>query len=493
MLRRGSGSVDLFPSTGFSTNGVLPAADVRLTPPPSRRERLTWHAASGTFLLEDLTTREVRRYERVSDRADVFRLAAVLDRNGNAVQVGYENATAAARIARITDAAGRATTFSIADAGQPVSAMVAPDGRRATFTYTDVCSSATGVSVCAPMLSTTTDFLGTVTQFTYDARGYLTRIETAGKTVSIAWKPPSTPAGLQYVASIVDAAGGTTRYAFTGGGATEVTRPSGDVETFLHNGNLLTQSIDAWGRRIVREYQADGLPSRIDDAGAITTLAYDGDRNLVALTDPAGRVTRWAWDADAYATAITQADGTSWSFGYDARHNLTSVTSPLNHQRRIEYDARGLATARRRCARPAAHDVVRRRRQPLSDTDRTNRATTFTHDAVGRLTSVRPGGQAPGTRYAYDANDRLVGVTWPDGSLRVFTYDACTPTATTDETGARTTTTWDAALRPAAVTDAARAALAHDVRRRRPARSRTWTHWVVPRASATARRPAPSG
>jgi YD repeat-containing protein len=56
---------------------------------------------------------------------------------------------------------------------------VAPDGRRATFTYADVCSSATGVSVCAPMLATTTDFLGTVTQFTYDARGYLTRIETA--------------------------------------------------------------------------------------------------------------------------------------------------------------------------------------------------------------------------------------------------------------------------------------------------------------------------
>ena len=453
-LRRGSGAVDPYDSPGLAANGTLPLADVRLPSPEWRRDRLTWRAARGDFLLEDLLTHERRHYTRVSDRTDLFRLTAVLDANDNAVQLGFDSAAAAGRLTTLTDAAGRTTTLTYDGAGQPVMRLTAPDGRVATFTYAQACTDVAGTPYCAPLLATTTDFLGTVTSYSYDTAGYLTRIVAGGKTVAVTWAPPSNPGGVQYVSSIVDPAGATTRYGWAGGGAVEVTRPSGDVESYLHNGNMLTSSLDAWSRRVTYEY-ADGRPAKVDDAGAVTTRTYDVDRNLVTETDPAGRVTRWTWDADGYPTSVTLPDGAVWTYAYDSRHNLTAVTSPLLRTWRLEYDQRGLPTADLDAAgrrRVLAYDT---KGQLVSFTDRTGRVTTFTYDGIGRLTSLRPAGIAPGIRFAYDANDRLITRTDADGSVRRFSYDACTPTATADELGARTQLTWDEGLRLSEIVDAA--------------------------------------
>ena len=155
-------------------------------------------------------------------------------------------------------------------------------------------------------------------------------------------------------------------------------------------------------------YREDGMPTTIGDA-------LRGQRDYTL--DRHGRVT------------AVQAHTWSEAYAYDAVGNLAQISAPGDPDVRGEAEHSGTLT--RRVGR-----------------------TTYQHDAQGRVTrTVRRtlSGQSRQWIYAWDGDDRLTGVTTPDGTVWQYTYDPlgrrhAKTGATKDGTAtAATYFTWDGA------------------------------------------------
>lgn len=289
------------------------------------------------------------------------------------------------------------------------------------------------------------DPIGRVATYTYDARGN--------------------------VIGLVSAGGRSASFAY--GGSGQVTRAQiGDTVT--------RQTYDARGNVSVIE--------TVDAAGVVlerTELDYDASAHLVAerrlpLDGGAPRTTTWVYDANGQVTAATDAAGATTHFEYDAAGQRTAIVDPLGARTEFVYDARGLLSEQRHPdggVETFAHDFAGRL---VSATDASGVITATEYDELGRKVATRrngvvierltltPGGRiaaatdAAGHRtdYEHDAAGRVVRVILPEVKDGVsgamvrpeLAYEldlAGRRTVLTDANGARTRTTYDAAGFPA--------------------------------------------
>ncbi|UCH85529.1 MAG: RHS repeat protein, partial [Candidatus Latescibacterota bacterium] len=174
--------------------------------------------------------------------------------------------------------------------------------------------------------------------------------------------------------------------------------------------NRLAKNIDPNRGETTFGYDTrDNLTSVTDAEGLTTTFTYDGLDNLVAQMSPDTGFTWFTYDDAGNRLNQTDARGVLAQFGYDALNRLVSITYPDSTKDvGFEYDRRPNGIGR------------------LTRMTDASGSTDFAYDIRGNLLSETRtvGGVGYVTAYTYDNADRVLTVTYPSGTMIIYTRDA---------------------------------------------------------------------
>ena len=313
-------------------------------------------------------------YNRVLSRTDAL---------GHTTEYSYDDV---ARSITMTTAEG-VTTKQYRNAHGDVVRLVDAYGRETTYQYDKVgnLTSQSGPSGdqswsydARGNVTRSTDIYGTLVTYQYDSENrLLTRIED--------------PAELDGVAR-AGARNLETTYQYTAFGEQLVETDSRGVTTtygYDRKGRMLTQTeVDGGGRERVTEYVYSGAGDdrqRTDAEGAVTRNHYDNLGRLIAEENGLGGVTRYVYDKHSRVILEVGAEGAVTRYSYDLNGNRLSE---------VEY-----ATA-----------------------IDTSKLTTLEVSEQDVATLLKVSGADQHTRYEYDANDRLIKTTAPDGTVTTSVY-----------------------------------------------------------------------
>ena len=352
------------------------------------------------------------------------KLTSLVDTNGNSLTFGTNG---------ILHSSGKGIVF-VRDAQGRITQITDPNGNRHSYSYDGQGN-----------LSSHTDPLGNITRFTYNfTHGLLEILD---------------PLGRKAARNDYDDQGRLIRVTDASGNVIEVTHDLNANQEIVKDrlgnttineydaaGNLV-RTTDALGGVTLRTFDAQGNQlSETDPLGNVKTYTYDTHFNRLSETDGLGHITRYTYNAQNQLTSLQDALGHTTSNTYDAKGNLTSITDALGNTTANVYDAGGNLT---QTTDPAGnttgyeHDANGNLTQ---ETDASGHATTYTYDANGnRLTETRTRTLANGTQeslvthFDYDALNRLVKTTQPDGSVTRTVYNAIGKQAQTTDAQNRTT------------------------------------------------------
>ncbi|MFE4022254.1 DUF6531 domain-containing protein [Streptomyces sp. NPDC059101] len=371
-----------------------------------------------------------------------------------------------------TDPLGQVTTFDYGHFDQ-LKARTNPDGARHEFVH-DTELRLTRVTNPqgltwryeydeAGRLISETDFDNRTQAYTLDAAGRLTsRTTPLGHTIRFTHDALG-----RTTTKLVDGALITFTYD-NSGRPVQITGPScellytrdefGRVITETVNGRTTTYTYDPLGRRISRTTptgavstwtrNAAGRRTALDISGRTLTFAHDalgqelsrtlGDLTFARTYDALGRLTEqhvtspteslqrraYTYRADGYLTGIDDHLNGPRRFELDATGRVTTL-SARNWSETYAYDTAGNQT---HAAWPDHHPVPEARGERTYTGTRINRAggIRYEYDAAGRTTlrqKTRLSRKPDTWRYTWDAEDRLIACTTPDGTTWRYTYD----------------------------------------------------------------------
>ncbi|MER6695174.1 polymorphic toxin type 28 domain-containing protein, partial [Streptomyces minutiscleroticus] len=357
-----------------------------------------------------------------------------------------------------------------------LTARTGPDGVRHTFDHdtelrlTKVTNSQgltwTYAYDAAGRLVTETDFDARTLTYTHDAAGRLaTRTNALGQKVTFERDE------LDRVTR-KDAAGQVTTYAydFTDQLAQAV-GPDGAMLTLLRDrhGRLLKETVN--GRTLTHTYDKVGRrSSRTTPMGATTTWTYDAAGRRIGMSasqrridfayDAADRETRRTIDdvlmleqtfdtlgrlQDQKVTGADRRILQQRTYTYRADGHVTRIDDHLSGVRRFDLDTAGRVTSVHAAnwTESYAYDAAGNQTSASWPTEHPNTEATgareytgtrltragrvrYEHDELGRVVlrqRTRLSRKPDTWRYVWDAEDRLVSVTTPDGTRWRYTYD----------------------------------------------------------------------
>jgi RHS repeat-associated protein len=373
-----------------------------------------------------------------------------------------------------TDQAGARTEMEYTHFGT-MAARTGPDGARYTFTHD---SELRLVRVTGPhrlswtyvhdqvgRVTAETDFNGCTSTFDYDAAGQVVRrTNSAGQTVTFGYDVMGnliSKAADGHTSTLdYDPAGRLVRASAPGVELSRRYDPLGRLLTETVNGRSLHVAYDPLGRRTGRRTPSGAETTwTYDPAGGVSSLTASG--HVVAFErDAAGRETSRrlgsglalasAWDVvdRLIVQGLTHESAKGFlqhrTYAYRSDGAVTTVTDQSTGTRRFDMDRLGRVTAVRAdgWTETYAYDTVGNlaeahwptRRDEAARGERTYSGTLirtagrirYEHDRHGRVVARREttlSGRTATWRYSWDAEDRLVAVTTPDGERWTYTYD----------------------------------------------------------------------
>jgi len=341
---------------------------------------------------------------------------------------------AAGRLVAETDYNGATTRYSYDLAGQLIGRVNAV-GQQMTCSYDEL----------GRLIGRAAD--GVVTSFGYDAAGRLVLARNPDAEIRLCRDPLgrviTETCNERAVVSEYDCAGRRGRRV-TPGGATEQWEydDAGRPVRLEAGGQVLRFGYDPAGREIRRDLPGDlGLSQGWDAAGrlasqVLTAMAEDGQPAMPATPPgPGGRVLAgrtYTYRADGCLAGIDDLLAGPRRFTLGSGGRITEVSGP-NWAERYAYDPAGNLSSARWTAPPSgaagswlAADVQGPRGRAGTLITSAG-AVRYRHDKQGRVIQrqrARISGQPATWTYQWDADDRLVAVTTPDGSTWRYRYDA---------------------------------------------------------------------
>jgi RHS repeat-associated protein len=277
--------------------------------------------------------------------------------------------------------------------------------------------------------------LNHTTSFAHDNLGNLTSVTDPLNHQTIM---TYTPAG--QVATVTDALGHTTSLTYDGGDLVTLTDPlSRSINRFIDAIGRQGAVTDPLGNRSVFNYDPlKRLIQSTDALGNSTASTYDANNNRLSFTDPRGGTTSWTYDSLNRALTRTDALNQVESYAYDLAGNLIRFTDRKGQVTGYQYDflnRRTFAGFGASVANPTAYTST----------------IAYTYDAGDRITQIVDSANGTIIR-SYDALDRLLSETTPQGSVS-YAYDAAgRRTQTTAPGQSATTYVYDNANRLTGIT-----------------------------------------
>ncbi|MCA1683522.1 MAG: DUF6531 domain-containing protein, partial [Actinobacteria bacterium] len=283
-------------------------------------------------------------------------------------------------------------------------------------------------------LLTSTDPLNRASTYTYDAQNQLKSVkDPLGVTTSYGYDAHS---NLTSVSRPLTSTGQTqlTSYGYDParpGDLTSVTDPNGKIWGFSYdaNGNLISQS-DPLGDKTTFGYDLAGrLTSTVSPRGNVTganpalyrtSYGYDPLGDLTSITDPLNHTTTLAYDGDQNLISSTDANLNKTAYTYDQFDELTKVTGPDLSTLSTVYDPAGNVIEQDDAAGKTlyGYDALNR---VASETDPLNRIRTYAYDGSSNLTSLKDAANRT-TSYGYDTANQLTSIAYSDGTTHAVSY-----------------------------------------------------------------------
>lgn len=269
-------------------------------------------------------------------------------------------------------------------------------------------------SACTAATASTTYGPDRISRNSYDSLGRVTKVESAVGTAAAADEVRTTYSANGMMASASDAEGNPTVYQRDGFDRLLATYYPTTDHTGVNFTDFEGYNYDARGsatERLLRD--GTTIAYSYDDLGRLTTKNLPG-------SEPD---TSYSYDLMGRATGVTQGSHAN-SFVHDALGRLTSQTDPQGTIG-YTYDAAG---RRLTMSYPGAVLTI-----------------NYDYDVAGNVTAIRENGAASGVgvlaTYAFDDLGRRSSVTFGNGSVQSFGYDASQRLATlTNNLGGAATT-----------------------------------------------------
>ncbi|WP_433409501.1 DUF6531 domain-containing protein [Saccharomonospora azurea] len=405
---------------------------VARTDPHGATEQWHYDGEGNTVSYVDAMGRTTR-YE--STHFDLPRRQVLPD--GSWVEYDYDTAL---RPTNVRTSSGLVWTYTYDAAGRVVEERDF-DGRILRYTYD-----------AAGRLTSRTNGAGEVTTFTYDERDRVRERDAAGAVSHFEFDPMGRL--LRAVNDDADVTlrrdvlgrvlsetvnGRISRYAYDAAGRrTYRLTPTGNETSWAYNVNHRPTTLHTAGRSVTFGYDAAGREiERVVDTGTVLAQSWTPGHRLLSQTisalpapgrpgpvAPMARILQertFHYQPDGHLTGVDDRLAGARRFTLDPVGRITGVTG-RNWREHYSYDALGNITA---ASWPGTDTAGPR--QYAGNRVQTAGSVRYHHDAQGRLVrreKTRLSRKPEIWHYTWNAEDRLVGVTTPDGARWRYRYDA---------------------------------------------------------------------
>lgn len=377
--------------------------------PEAQSTSIQWHPI---FRLPVLVSEPGRNTEFVYDAVGNLITQTITDLATGQARTWQWSYTAERLVGTMTDPRGGIWVFGYDAFGNRVSAKD-PLGQTTRYAYD-----------LAGRVASQTDPNELQTKFVYDVRGRLTQLTRDTEVTSFAYMPSGK------LAEVVLANGYAVKYSYDAAqrliGASD--NRGASVSFMLDGmGNRVHEEIkDAGGNIALATSRVINSLNRVaavqGSVGQTTTLAYDGNGELVAQTDPLNQSTRQTLDALRRPTSISFADNATASQSWSQLDQLTQVADP-----------KGVRTT---YARNAFGEVI-------SESSPDIGTISYTRDAAGNVVQMKDAkGQI--TTIDRDSLGRPIRIAYADGKQVSLVYDAAGFVSTMTDSSGSTSFTRDA-------------------------------------------------
>lgn len=249
------------------------------------------------------------------------------------------------------------------------------------------------------------------TSLTYDSRQRLTSSTTAGEQISFEYWPTGllkkiTLPDLSFVLYGYDAAHRLTSIQDSEGNKIVYTLDlmGNRTKTELFDpSNALTQTQRNVFNQLSQLYQSIGAAN---SSAVTTTFGYDANGNPITVSAPVNRTSSTAYDALNRVASNTSPVG-STLIGYDALDQIISVTDPRNLLTSYTVNALGDLTQQVSPDTGTTINTYDSGGNLKTSKDARNKTSTYSYDALNRVTQLALGDRT--ITYAYDAGANGVG------------------------------------------------------------------------------------
>lgn len=299
----------------------------------------------------------------------------------------------------------------------------------------------------AHQITSITDRLGNITEFTYNSFGQILSRTASKDVLNIITTYTYNPVTHQLLQIIkdgkiieslsydtigrirtrTDASGITLTYDYNNlNHLTATTYPDGKSELITYSDccpRIIESITDRAGRTTRYRYDAlKHLIEIINPENGISTYTYDASGNVKTFTDPNGNVTSFEYNPNNQVTKKTWADGKSISYLYDESGRLIQRTDDRGIQTTYEYTLNTLERINYSDDTPQityGYDNYDRLIQLQDGTGTHN----FTYDANSRLKTVDGPWANDTLTYNYDELGRKISVTPATGNAVSYNWD----------------------------------------------------------------------